>query len=122
MEQVNGKFFINLGCVLLLLFSGNVYSECPNRVQPIQQGQAANCSGYLFSPDAESEAYKATQLADLYKTDNEILEKRLKLYMDETQALSKELSSRDNNESIYRFIYFGAGILVTGLIVRNLRP
>lgn len=94
---------------------------CVNPVTPVRQGEVAQCDGYLFTPQAESDAFKNKQIADLRKSENEILEQRLKLYMDATTALTKEVNSRDNVEGIYRFVYFGLGVLVTGFIVSNVR-
>lgn len=99
-----------------------MYADCPQNVQPIKEGQVANCEGYLFSPGAESEAHKAKEIADLQRSENEILEQRLKLYMDTTSDLSKDIAKRDNNESYIRLFYFGLGVLVAGFAVRNSHP
>lgn len=109
---------------------------CPKDVQVLQKGATANCDGFLFSHTAESNAEADRNNAAYYKSlsdsldqktkvqadENQVLEQRLKLYMDSTQSLSTDLAKRDTNESLYRFIYFGIGVITTGLIVRNLRP
>lgn len=121
---------------LILAFTNPVLAECPNPVQPIKNGEQANCDGFLFSDQAEKDASAYKNNAEYYEElsnawavksklqtdENQILEQRLKLYMDATSNLSKEVASRDNSESLYRFVYFGLGVLVTGLIVRNVSP
>lgn len=117
-------YHIVVALVVAALSCVGVYSygdECPSPVQPVKQGQAAICDGYLFSPDAESKAYKASRLADLYKDENQILQERLNLYIQESKTLSQDIAKRDTNESLYRIIYFGLGVLVTGFVVRNIR-
>lgn len=94
-------------------------TECSVKVQPIKEGQTAQCTGYLFSPEAESEAYKATQISKLQKEENEILNKRLDLYIKQSDVLAKDLSRKDNTENLYRFAYFGLGVVITGMIAAN---
>lgn len=110
------SFLLVIGC---LFNNPSRATECSAKVQPIREGQAAQCSGYLFSPEAESEAYKATQISKLQKEENEILNKRLDLYIKQSDVLAKQLSRKDNTENLYRFAYFGLGVVITGMIAAN---
>lgn len=95
------------------------FAECPKNVAPIKKGDSAVCDGYLFSPEAESEAYKAKELAELRKAENEILSQRLELYMKQSDVLAKDVARRDNTESLYRVLYFALGAVLTGYIASN---
>ncbi len=104
------------------LFSGGISvagADCPNSVTPISKGQVAVCDGYLFSPHAESEAWKATKLADLREQENKILERRLELYIKQSDTLAQEVAKRDNYEGLYRLGYFVIGAVLTGVIAKN---
>lgn len=121
MEQINViKLVTVFCCSFILVVSNGVYAtNCPKPVQPISEGQTANCSGYLFSPEAESKAYKAVELSDLYKKENEILEKRLELYVRQSDVLAKQVARTENTESLYRLGYFALGVIITGVIASN---
>lgn len=120
----------------ILLFTTPIYADCLKDVQVIKQGQEASCDGFLFSNTAEKQAEEYRSDSLFYKSysdklqekikleDNEIdiLQKRLNLYIQESNALSNEVAKRDNNEGLYRFAYFVLGIVTTGLLVRNIRP
>lgn len=107
-------------------------SECPH-VEPIQKGQPAPCDGFYFSDEAEKQAASAREDAETYQKintelqkksenqakENEILERRLKNYIEQSDVLSKNIAQRDNNESLYRMLYFGLGAVVTGFIAAN---
>lgn len=97
-------------------------SECVEPVQPIEQGAIAPCKGFLFSPSEEEIAYKATQIASLQKEEISILQERLNNYKTEADTLSKQLASKTNNDQIWRAVYFVAGVGITALAVRSIRP
>jgi hypothetical protein len=99
--------------------SSSTFAECTKPVQPIEKGQAAPCSGFIFTEEAESKAFKATQLVDLYKEENEILERRLDLYIQQSDKLANEVATKRNNEDLYRGLYFALGVLATGIIAAN---
>lgn len=117
-----GKVINGIIICSYILYSNLCYStECLDRVQPITEGQVAQCKGFLFSPSAEEDAYKATQISTLQKEENEILNRRLELYMKESDVLAKEVSQRNNTEGLYRVCYFALGVLVTGYIASNVK-
>lgn len=105
--------------------------KCPEDVQVIEKGQTANCSGLLFSPEASKKADEAIEDVKYYKslTDKlgsrieysnkevDILEKRLKLYMDQSNILAKEVVNRENEDKWQKVIWFGLGVLATGAAV-----
>lgn len=120
---------------VVFAFSGATYADCPNNVQPIKKGEVAVCDGFLFSDGAEKTASQARDDADYYKKlsdklqeksdledkQSQILNDRLKLYIDESKALSKTVAQKDNTESLYRFVYFALGVVITGVIAVNVR-
>lgn len=119
--------------VLILVLNQTAFAAdtCPDDVQVINKGQVANCSGLLFSPEASKQMDEAIADSKYFKevngklierkklTDEEIsiLDQRLKLYMNESNVLAKELSSRNSESSFQRIIYFGLGVLATGVAV-----
>ena len=134
MHGVNVKKSITKFVMAGLLISQTAWADqCPEDVQVINKGQVANCSGLLFSPSASKQMDEAIADSKYFKevnvkllqrkelTDKEIsvLDQRLKLYMNESQVLATELSSRNSNESFYRFGYLVLGVLAAGYISNN---
>lgn len=105
-------------------------------VAPIKQGQPAPCDGYYFNKDAENRAEQARDDADFYKKlsnaqgyksgilqdENDVLQKRLNLYIQESKDLSEAKAKSETTETLIRVGYFTLGVLVTALIARNVRP
>lgn len=129
--QSAAKILISLS----LIFSSPTYADTCD-VKPVKKGDAAPCDGFYFNKDAEHQAEGYRDDATFYKSysdklnekikleadENDVLQKRVNLYLQESQTLAQEVSKRDNNEGLYRFGYFLLGIVVTGLAVRNVRP
>lgn len=119
--------------LLCFFLAFNCYADCPQKVSPINKGDVAQCDGFIFSDDAEKQAAQAVRDADFFKqvndqlvrkstaqqTENEILERRLNLYMQQSEVLAKDTARRDNTESLYRVLYFGLGVVMTGIIASN---
>lgn len=114
-----GKIVIYIMCLFLSLPTFG--SVCEKPVLPIKAGQAADCDGYRFSPDAESDAYKASKLADIYKDENKILQERLNLYIQESKTLSEQVAKRDSSDDLYRILYFCMGVVATSFLARNVK-
>lgn len=120
-----------LAMVVLLSLPQTGLADCPDPVQVINKGQVANCDGVLLSPDASKKADEAIQDAKYYKnlsdqlllrrdaTNKEIsvLDQRLKLYMDQSQTLASELTGKENEDKWQKIMYFGLGVLATGIAV-----
>lgn len=108
--------------------------DCPN-VAPIEKGQPAPCDGFYFSDEAEKQAAGAKQDAEYTQKindqlvkksegqakENEILERRLNLYIQQSEVLSKDVARRETNENLYRVLYFGLGAVLTGFIAANVQ-
>lgn len=120
--------------ILAILFTtSTVFAQCPKNVQPIKEGQTANCTGFLFSPETEKKANDAVEDAKYYKeltdrlikrkelTDKEIniLDKRLELYIKQSEITAKELNRKRNEDKWQKVIWFGLGVLATGLAVHG---
>jgi len=114
---------------LLLILNSPAFAT----VTPIKKGNVATTDGFLFDHDSESQAEQNRTDADYYKKladkqkekidlqDNEsqILEKRLQLYIKESDTLVKARASDSFNEKLLLFGSFSLGAIVTALIVRN---
>ena len=134
-EQIAGTNMIKFLLCLSIGISSVAKAEDCDTVFLVKKGETINCDGFFFSDKAEAEAETDRSDAKYYKIisdklqersklqvdENAILEQRLKLYMDDSHTLSQDIAKRDNNETIIRIIYHGAGILVTGLAARNFR-
>jgi hypothetical protein len=117
---------------LMLAFTMPVYAD----VQVLHKGQPAPYDGFLFDAPAEQQAEKDRADADFYHKlsdkqaekinleDNEsqILEKRLQLYITESNALARDKASTESTERIYLLGAFALGVIATGFAVRNVRP
>lgn len=115
--------------VLVLLATQTSYAGCPDDVQVINKGQVANCDGLLFSPEASKKVDETQQDAEYYKSlsaklqvrhdymlkEQEILDRRLKLYVDQSQTLATELVHKENQDKWQKVVYFGLGVLATGI-------
>lgn len=117
---------------------GAAVVECNQPVTALkgQQPFFPDCDGYFFTDAAEKQAAEARDDAASLKLineklnlkskaqteENEILERRLNLYIQQADVLSKDVARRDNSESLYRFGYFILGVVVTGYIASNVRP
>ena len=123
------KIVLTLHIAILNNFA--MASDCRESVVLIEKGTAAQCTGFLFSPEAEAQAASDSRDAKYYKLINEqlvnrqklmqdqtdILDKRLKLYMDQSHELSKELNKRDRYDTWENIMWFSLGIIATGLAV-----
>lgn len=106
-------------------------TDCPEDIQVIEKGQVANCDGLLFSPEASAEVDETQQDLKFEQELNaqlmrknvlleqyaDTVEKRLQLYVDQSNTLAKELTKREDRNKWEKFLYFGLGIVVTGIAV-----
>lgn len=113
----------------LLLFSFPFNSLAD--VKFLDKNEPAPFAGYLFSPDKEKEARIGLVEKDYYKqltesqnrviilnNDNEkIYTERLNLYRNQNAELQKELANQRSTSELQRWIYFGAGIFLSGFAV-----
>jgi len=110
-------------------------SECVKPVQVISENQKAQCSGFLFSDKAEKTAaqdrddaiyYKKLvpqleQLNKLKTDENTILNKRLELYITESNALIKYKERTENMKFWQQASMFFLGVIVTSAAVNLAR-
>lgn len=62
------------------------------------------------------------QKIDLKDKEINILDQRLVNYQQLSTSLADQVGKQQTTEGLYRFGYFALGVLVTGLIVHNVRP
>jgi len=117
--------------ITLLLVSNTALANCEKPVTLIEKDNPAPCTGFLFSPEQEKAAYQATEDAKHYKLLSEklterqrlqteqisVMDQRLQLYMDQSNTLAQEVNKEKNNNFWHKTLYFGLGIVVTGLAV-----
>lgn len=130
------KYLLSLSLIATPMVHAEVVTIVPDgcaKVTEIKKGEAAPCDGFYFPDWAEKEAAESRDDAEYLKkvndeltrksqaqaAESEILERRLNLYMQQSDVLSKDVARRDNTESLYRVLYFGLGALLTGYIASN---
>jgi hypothetical protein len=120
-----------LAISLILTFTSVSWADCPEDIQVVTKGQIVNCDGILLSPIASKKADEAIQDSKYYKAlsdklierqdyttkEMNILDKRLQLYVEQSQILSKELVYKENQDKWQKFVWFGLGVAVSGLAV-----
>lgn len=126
------KNLLSIFLVLLLLAPQSALAlECKHEVSLLEEGQKAPCTGFLFSPDAEKKASQAVDDVKYYKDLSEmyqkrtdlankelqVMDERLKLYMNTTTELAQEVNRKERQDFWQRTLYFGLGILVTSIAV-----
>lgn len=118
---------------LLTPIQSGAATQCPDDIQVLNKGQVANCDGLLFSPEASKKVDENQEDLKHYKTlseklqvrqdymnkENEILDKRLKLYVDQSNGLAERLISQENRSGWEKAFYFGLGVIVTGVAVHG---
>ena len=106
-------------------------SDCQESVTLIEKGTPAQCTGFLYSPDADAQAAsdhrdvkyfrlineKLTERQDLMLQQNQILDKRLKLYMDQSHVLSQELQRKERQSEWAKVGWFLLGIGITSIAI-----
>lgn len=123
---------ISILLVYVLIFSQTTFAgDCPEDVQVIEKGQIANCSGVLLSPEASKKVDETQEDAKYYKTLSDklqlrydymgkevnLLDQRLKLYVDQSEVLAREVHRKESEDKWQKFIYFGLGVFATGIAV-----
>lgn len=118
--------------IVVVLFSINVLAaDCKEAVSLINEGQKAECTGFLFSPEAEKKASQAYDDAKYYKDLSELLHKRneltnkeiqilderLKLYQDQSHLLAQEVQKKEKEDFWQKTLYFGLGIVATSIAI-----
>lgn len=121
--------------LLCLLLSFNAFADCNEKVTPIEKGEVAQCGGFIFNDQAEKEASQAKHDVDFYKEVNteltqkseaqdkdiNILERRLNLYVEQSNTLADSVAKKDNSEGLIRIGYFALGAVLTGIIAANVK-
>ena len=116
---------ISLVICCCLSFSQVVYASCPKPVQLIEKDEKANCSGFLFSDEAEKRAAKARDDAKFYELlvptleerinkgieREKILEQRLDLYIKQSEVLANDRAKSERRKFWERIGLFALGAL-----------
>lgn len=113
------KKIIGISSILILITNTALSDGCPAPVQKIEKGAPASCSGYLFSPEKESELYRINEQNKIYKElvpkleeKNNLTEQRLKLYQDYSHDLEKDLHDQQFKSDAMKVVYFLSGALL----------
>jgi hypothetical protein len=110
-----------------IIFSGHMsFAVCDKAVTRLIEGTPALCTGYLFTPEKELEVRikdaTYTQMEDLVKKNqelNEILYKRVDNLQELNLKLNDKIQANQTQDFWVKFAYFGLGVLVTGMIARE---
>lgn len=112
--------------ILTILLLSSVAFACPKPVQYLESGKKANCSGYLFSVEAEQEARLNTiryeKLLEISQKKDELtftLDEQVKNLQEHNNHLTTELRKREDSSFWKSTVYFALGVLVTGAIASN---
>lgn len=118
--------------VTILLFNQMTWATpCPEAVQFFEQDTITNCTGYLYSPEADKrandiyeewESFKNTNVllekrSSLVQERNQILERRLQLHIEQGEILARQLVKKENGSKWEKALFFTLGILATGVAV-----
>jgi hypothetical protein len=93
------KFIVLL---IILCLSGTSYSTCNQPVVSIEKGQAAPCSGYLFTPEKEQEVRLMKIEFIFTKKENEILNKKIKLFDKDIEAANLVIKKEREHGEVWR--------------------
>jgi len=116
---------------LFLLISMFTINVAMAEVKFIEKDKPAPYSGFLFSPTAELEnrlklmdleyfknlTNNQNKLIDLKNKETELLAEQVKLWKDQSESLSKELTRKENYSFWKNLLYFGLGAAITTTIV-----
>ncbi len=109
--------------LIFLLFSNTVLATCPP-VQYLKVGDVVRCSGYLFTPAQELEVRSLNDnYAKLLKVTTSqdeligVMDKRIELQMNINKNLRDQNSYLQRDTAFQKAIWFGLGVLSTGVIV-----
>jgi len=120
--------------VLSILFNNFAFaSNCEESVQLIEKGQVANCTGFLFSPEAEQQVaenesdlkyfkelnLKLERRQELSDKQINILEQRVFNYVEQTQILSEQIQRKERQSELQKYIWFALGIVVTSVAIHG---
>lgn len=90
------------------------------QVKYITKGEPAPYEGYIFSIDAELENRKTliehkfmVKQLDLYRANEDILNKQVDLWKGQSRLLSDQLVKKEQNTFWQNTLYFALGALVT---------
>lgn len=130
--------------ILLALIATPLWGECLQDVEYIQEGDAAYCNGYLFTPEKELEIRIELKEAALDRDLSFIKDKQINLlhetnvYLDTIAAKEAEkaelwrkiaeentlkLMKKENQDTYINYLFFGSGIvtaILTGYMVGQL--
>lgn len=109
-----------------LLFSQTLFASCDRPVTYLAEGKPATCNGYLFSPEMElsvrTKILNYDNMDLLVKKQDElitILNSRISVNEEMNNNLRKSLSNQETKSQMEKWLYFGAGVLITGLILKK---
>ena len=105
-------------------------------VIPIHKGDQAPYDGFVFDQQSEREAAqfridalyyqklseKLTEKSELQDQENNILNARLQLYINESRTLAKSQTESETTQRLFLLGSFALGVLTTTLVFRNARP
>jgi hypothetical protein len=120
-----------LSLILTLVISNTSLAVCDKKVTLLNENQTSPCTGYLFTPQAEQEL--RTKLVDLdyyvalstsLSKINDLQKKALDISVEQKDLLQKDLAATQQElqtRKNYDYLYYGAGILTSILVMFAVR-
>lgn len=120
----------NILLALIFTLNQTAFAECPD-VKEVKEGDKIECDGVFLSPDAAKKidlqqvdlkyykdlSNRLFERKELVDKEINVLDQRLKLYQDQSALLADKLTEKESTNKWERVVYFGLGVLATGLAV-----
>lgn len=105
--------------IIALLLISQVSMACNKSVTYLQEGSAAPCTGYLFSPEKEKEVreikVKYADMSQLVAKQDELtqtLNQRIYVISAQNNNLREEIKNVESRGTLEKVIYFSLGIVL----------
>jgi hypothetical protein len=109
--------------ISIIFFAQVTFGACNQPVTYLTEGSKTTCTGYLFTPEAEMDVRETKmnhdRLQQLTMTQEkliEILNKRVNNNTLQNENLRNEVSNLETANTWTKVLYFGLGVLATGLV------
>lgn len=103
-------------------------TTCAKPVAHLLEGTPSPCTGYLFSPEQEervrgiNEQNKIiTQIMNAQTKELILYQEKLHVFNQMNTSLIEQINDKERWSMWEKVLYFGLGVAVTGLIVRNVK-
>lgn len=96
MKKVIAAFLAS--CIL----TGPVFAQCPKPVTPLEKGEQAPCSGFLFSPEKEQELRIKNEQYKLLMEESKLYIQQIELYRKEVTVTDEIVKKERDKAEVWR--------------------